>query len=289
MNDAIRYGDTLPGGRHWSFLARVGTTLELTDIEGGGNVGMLLYNPANPLERLNLPDTLKCQHTFKLTAGHCLYSDMGRIFCSITADSVGWHDASSGTCNAGIVAGKWVTRDYQEARDDYHRNGRDCFLIELGKYGLGRRDMAANVNWFSRVDVTEDGDMALAEGNSPPGASLTLRFEMDTLVLMHTCPHRRWMRRRSIRGNRSNMRLASHRRSPKTTRVVSRGKRTAGVFRTMRCTCLEHKPPGAKRPERLFQVRRAGPWGTSRERAPTAWENRHDAGKRPLGGGCVSR
>ena len=189
MNDVSTYRDTLPGGRHWSFLARGGTTLELTDIEGGGNVGMLLYNPANPLERLNLPDTLKCQHTFRLTAGHCLYSDMGRIFCSITADSIGWHDASSGTCNAEIVAEKWETRDYQESRNDYHRNGRDCFLIELGKYGLGRRDMAANVNWFSRVDVTEDGDMVLAQGHSPPGAALTLRFEMDTLVLMHTCPH----------------------------------------------------------------------------------------------------
>ena len=45
------------------------------------------------------------------------------------------------------------------------------------------------MNWFSRVDVTEDGDMALAVGHSTPGANLTLRFEMDTLALMHTCPH----------------------------------------------------------------------------------------------------
>ena len=37
----------------------------------------------NPLERYNAPDTLKCQQTFRLTAGHCLYSDMGRIFCSV--------------------------------------------------------------------------------------------------------------------------------------------------------------------------------------------------------------
>ena len=189
MHDANSYRDTLPGATHWSYLARRGTTLDLTDIEGGGNVGMILYNPANPLERLNLPDTLKCQHTFKLTAGHCLYSDMGRIFCSITADSVGWHDASSGTCNAETVAAKWGSSTYQQARNDYYRNGRDCFLIELGKYGLGRRDMAANVNWFSRVDVTADGDMALVLDHSPPGANLTLRFEMDTLVLMHTCAH----------------------------------------------------------------------------------------------------
>ena len=61
---------------------------------------MLFYNPHNPLERYNAPDTLKCQHTFKLTRGHCLYSDMGRIFCSIVDDAVGWHDTACGNQHA---------------------------------------------------------------------------------------------------------------------------------------------------------------------------------------------
>lgn len=183
------YDDTLPGGAHWSFIARRGVTLRLVDRDGGANVAMLAYNPSNALERLNLPDSLKCQHTFRLTAGHCLYSDMGRIFCSIVEDSLGWHDASSGTCNARSVERRWGRRTYQEARNDYLRNGRDCFLVELGKYGLGRRDMAANVNWFSRVDADEDGNLTYIDGHSAPGSSITLRFEMDTLVLLHTCPH----------------------------------------------------------------------------------------------------
>ena len=82
--------DTLPGGKHWSMMLWRDSQLKLTDIEGGANVGMLLYNPLNLLERYNAPDTLKCQHTFKLTEGHCLYSDMGRIFCSIVSDTSGW-------------------------------------------------------------------------------------------------------------------------------------------------------------------------------------------------------
>src|SRR5579872_4383775 len=86
----------LDGGKHWSFTVRAGIALKLTDVAGGANVGMLLYNPYNLLERYNAPDTLKCQHTFKLTRGHCLYSDMGRIFCSIIEDSVGWHDTVCG-------------------------------------------------------------------------------------------------------------------------------------------------------------------------------------------------
>lgn len=185
----VEYEDTLPGGRHWSMLVRRGVNLTLCDEQGNGNLAMLLYNPANPLERLNLPDTLKCQHTFKITAGHCLYSDMGRIFCSVIHDDVGWHDAASGTCNQALVVGKWGATTYQELRNDVIRNGRDNFLVELAKYGLGKRDMAANMNWFSRVDVSENGELQLAEKNSAPGATVTLRFEMDTLVVMHSCPH----------------------------------------------------------------------------------------------------
>ena len=185
----MTYEDVLPGGSHWSFVANGGVQLDLVDLEGGGNVAMLAYNPSNPLERINLPDTLKCQHTFRLTRGHCLYSDMGRIFCSVIHDEVGWHDASSGTCNAGIVRRKWGDLRYQKARNEYLRNGRDSFLTELGKYGLGKRDFAANVNWFSRVDVTADGTMRYVQGNSRAGQKVSLRFEMPTLVLMHTCPH----------------------------------------------------------------------------------------------------
>ncbi len=189
VSSCALYEDILPGGSHWSFVVNPGVQLELVDVDGGGNAAMLTYNPNNPLERLNLPDTLKCQHTFRLTLGHCLYSDMGRIFCSIVADDIGWHDASSGTCNAEIVRRKWGVLSYQEARNDHLQNGRDSFLIELGKYGLGRRDFAANVNWFSRVDVADDGTMAFVANHSKPGNAVTLRFEMPTLVVLHTCPH----------------------------------------------------------------------------------------------------
>jgi urea carboxylase-associated protein 2 len=183
------YEDTIPGGRHWSMLIRRGVQLKLTDVSGGGNVGMLMFNPLNYLERLNLPDTLKCQHTFKLTTGHCLYSDMGRVFCSSIDEDVGWHDAASGTCNAHLVANKWGASSYQDDRNDYLRNGRDSFLIELAKYGLGKSDMVANMNWFGRVDVDGAGGMAISDANSKPGDAVILRFEMDTLVIMHTCPH----------------------------------------------------------------------------------------------------
>jgi hypothetical protein len=185
----LLYEDTLAGGCHWSLRMRRGTTLRLIDVEGGANVGMLFYNPYNLLERYNAPDTLKCQHTFKLTRGHCLYSDMGRIFCSIIDDGVGWHETVNGNCTAELVADRWGKRDYQSDRNDWHQNGYDSFLVELAKYGLGRRDMAANLNLFSATRVDGSGVMVYVPENSHAGAHVELRFEMDTLVLMHTCPH----------------------------------------------------------------------------------------------------
>ena len=179
----------IEGGKHWSFTAARGRLLRLTDIEGGANVGMLFYNPRNTLERYNAPDTLKCQHTFKLTKGHCLYSDMGRIFCSITDDGAGWHDTACGTSSRELVTRRWGERRYQEYRNEWNQNGLDAFLVEAGKYGLGRRDLAANVNWFSKVAAAEDGTLSFDGSVSRAGQFVELRFEMDTLVLLHTCPH----------------------------------------------------------------------------------------------------
>lgn len=185
----ILYQDTLPGDKHWSFTLRRGLTLRLIDLEGGANVGMLFYNPINMLERYNAPDTLKCQHTFKLTAGHCLYSDMGRIFCSIPTDSVGWHDTVGGVSTRKSIDAKWGLKDYQTHRNEWTQSGQDSFLVEAAKYGLGKRDMAANVNWFSRIATDDNGNMRYVAGNSKAGDFVDIRFEMDTLVLMHTCAH----------------------------------------------------------------------------------------------------
>jgi urea carboxylase-associated protein 2 len=190
----VFYSTTIPGNGHWSLEVRRGTFMKIIDIEGGANVGMLFYNPRNLLERYNAPDTLKCQHTFKLQRGNCLYSDMGRIFASITEDysangQGNWHDTICGNSNAEKIEKQFGKRDYQKDRNNWLQNGNDAFLVELAKYGLGRSDMASNINWFSKVIADDNGNIKLDTKNQSAGNSVTLRFEMDTLVLLHTCPH----------------------------------------------------------------------------------------------------
>ena len=73
-------------------VIRRGNTLRLTDRDGRANVSALLVSSACTSERYNMPDTLKAQHTAYLTAGCVCCSDMGRVLCSISDDTCGWHD-----------------------------------------------------------------------------------------------------------------------------------------------------------------------------------------------------
>jgi uncharacterized protein len=146
----------LTGAGMWSGVISRGKRLRLTDLEGGANVSMLLYNALERNERYNMPDTLKGQHIFYLRAPYCLHSDMGRLLASITADTVGWHDTVCGHSDAARVLAKYGENNYQQARNDWYRNGRDCFLIELAKWGLGKKDLVPNLNWFSKVVADEE-------------------------------------------------------------------------------------------------------------------------------------
>jgi urea carboxylase-associated protein 2 len=186
---SILWEETVQPGASWSHVLKRGTVLRITDIQGGANVGALFYNFECPVERYNMADTLKAQHIARLTAGFVLYSDMGRILCSVVADTVGWHDPIGGCSNAAQVNAQYGESAYQETRNGCHRNGRDSFLVELGKWGLGPRDLVPNVNFFSCVTVSDDGGMEFRERNSAPGSYVELRAEMNVLTVLNTCQH----------------------------------------------------------------------------------------------------
>lgn len=180
--------ERLRGGQMWSRVLRRGQVLRLTDVEGGASVAALFYNADDKSERYNMPDTLKAQHIARLTAGNVLYSDMGRILCSVVADSVGWHDTITGHSRAEHNLKKYGEGSYQKLRNDFFRNTRDNFLIELGKYELGKRDLVPNVNWFVKVSADADGHLRW-ESSSKAGDFVELRAELNTLVVLSNTPH----------------------------------------------------------------------------------------------------
>jgi urea carboxylase-associated protein 2 len=181
--------ELLRGGQMWSRTLKRGQVLRLTDVEGGASVAALFYNADHPLERYNMPDTLKAQHTARVTAGHVLYSDMGRVLCSVVTDTCGWHDTLTGVAGAALSARKYGEGGYQSRQNEWFRNSRDNLLVELGKYGLGKRDFGPTVNFFVKVAPDPSGRLSWVPGHSKAGATVELRSEMNTLVLLSNTPH----------------------------------------------------------------------------------------------------
>ncbi len=185
----ILWTEALRGGAHWSGILRRGQSLRLTAEGADANVAALFYSREQPLERYNMADTLKAQHTAHLTTGCVCYSDMGRILCAITADSCGWHDPLTGLTDQRQLDARYGPTTFQAQRNERHVGGREAMLVELGKYGLAERDLMANINFFSKVVVDESGAMTLAQGHSRRGDAVDLRFEMDSIVMLHAGPH----------------------------------------------------------------------------------------------------
>jgi len=185
----LLWEEEIAGGSHWSGVIRRGVVLRLTAGAPGANVAALFFNREQPLERYNMADTLKAQHTAHLTTGFVCYTDMGRIVCSITADSCGWHDPLCGLTDDAMIAARYGATRFQEQRNARYISGRQGMLVELGKFGLGERDLVANINFFSKVVADERGVLNLVPGQSKAGDFVDLRFEMDALVLLHAGPH----------------------------------------------------------------------------------------------------
>lgn len=185
LAEAMVWEETIaPGGYAAKQLDR-GARIRLTDLAGDACASMLVFNAERPIERLNVADTLKVQWNAYLGEGRLVLSDMGKVMLSVLEDEAGTHDAFCGASNQASNAKRYGTGDNWGP----HPNARDRFSLALAKFGLGRRDIHPCINWFKGVRVEEDGAITPQIGPFAPGRSLTLRAEMDLIVVVANCPH----------------------------------------------------------------------------------------------------
>ena len=157
----------VPGGAAWSLRLPRGRALRLDCLADGANASMLAYAAVDPVERLNIPDTLKAQMSGCVRPPMVLMSGHGRALCSVTSSSLDWHDAVTGYST--VAAGR--------------------LLDELATLELGRRDLHASVNWFTKVAPDANGGLDFVPGHARAGDTVTLRAEQDLLLLLCTERH----------------------------------------------------------------------------------------------------
>jgi urea carboxylase-associated protein 2 len=183
--DDVVWDETIAPGGYAARVLKRGTRLRLTDVQGDATAAMLLFNAERPVERLNVADTVKVQWNAYLGPGRLLLSDMGRVLMSVIEDDTKGHDAFCGASNQASNARKYGDGFNHGA----HPNARDRFVIALAKYGMNRRDIHPCVTWFKPVAIAADGAIELDHGPHAPGQQVTLRAEMDVIVVLANCPH----------------------------------------------------------------------------------------------------
>lgn len=182
---AASYRVSIGAGDYWIQVVKAGQTLRLVDVEGNQAADTLFYNATNPTERYSAVDTIQRQARLYLGVGTQLISTEGRPMLTIVADTCGRHDTLGGAC-----ATESNTVRYAHDKKCMHAC-RDSYLLavaENDQYGIGKRDIAHNINFFMNVPVTPDGALNFADGVSGPGKYVEMKALMDVIVLLSNCP-----------------------------------------------------------------------------------------------------
>ena len=144
-------------------MITAGQRLRIVDLEGLQAVDTLCYDAHDYENRYSAANTIRAQRNLFLTTGSELMSTDGDALATIVADTCGRHDTVGGACSA----------ESNTCRFGHHtrsmHNCRDNFLNGLSRHGMGKRDLAPNINFFMNVPVTVDGHLDIVDGISAPG------------------------------------------------------------------------------------------------------------------------
>jgi uncharacterized protein len=174
--------ETVPARAPWAGVVAAGHTLRIIDLEGNQAVDCILYDAHDHDERYSAADTIAEQGGIFLETGTRLMSNEGNVMMQIVADTCGRHDTVGGACS----------KESNTLRYGHHtKHQHACvenFLAALAPYGMGKRDMVSNINWFMNVPVEADGTLGIVDGVSAPGKYVDLLAARDTLVVISNCP-----------------------------------------------------------------------------------------------------
>ena len=182
---AASYQKVIPAGGYWLHRVNYGQTFRIMDLEGNQAADTLFFNANDPSERYSATDTIREQGNVYLTLGSVLRSDLNRPMLTITADTVGRHDTLGGACAAESNSVRYALE-----KKSMH-SCRDSYLLAIAEnphFGLTKRDISHNINFFMNVPVTSDGGLTFADGLSAPGKYVEMIANMDVLVLISNCP-----------------------------------------------------------------------------------------------------
>ncbi len=179
------YREVVPAGDYFMKVVKSGQTVRILDLGGNQAADTLFYNANDPSERYSAMDTIREQGNVYLSAGTMLMTNECNPMLEIVADTCGRHDTLGGAC-----ATESNTVRYALEKKCMHAC-RDSWMLAVAEneqFGMSKRDITHNINFFMNVPITADGGLTFEDGISAPGKYVELQAKMDVIVLISNCP-----------------------------------------------------------------------------------------------------
>ncbi len=183
--DLARQRTVVDAGDYYIQTLYARQTLRILDLEGNQAADTLFFNANNPTERYSAMDTIREQGNLYLTTGSKLLSNENNIMLEIVADTCGRHDTIGGAC---ATESNSVRYDLEKRCMHACRDSWMLAIAEHPEYGISKRDISHNINFFMNVPVSEDGGLTFEDGISAPGKYIEMTAKMDVVVLISNCP-----------------------------------------------------------------------------------------------------
>ena len=179
------FREVVEAGDYYIGIVKAGEIFRILDLEGNQAADTVFFNANNPAERYSAMDTIREQGNVYLTSGSQLRSNENNIMLEIVADTCGRHDTLGGAC---ATESNTVRYDLEKRCMHACRDSWMLAITENPHYGITKRDISHNINFFMNVPITEEGGLTFEDGISAPGKYVELRAAMDVIVLISNCP-----------------------------------------------------------------------------------------------------
>lgn len=179
------FRERVDAGDYFIHTVRSGQTIRIVDVEGNQAADTLFFNADDTAERYSAMDTVREQGNVYLGVGTMLMSNECRPMLEIVADTCGRHDTLGGACAA---ESNTVRYDLEKRCMHACRDSWMLAVAEHEAFGLGKRDITHNINFFMNVPITPDGGLSFQDGLSGPGKYVELQAKVDVITLISNCP-----------------------------------------------------------------------------------------------------
>jgi uncharacterized protein len=158
-----------------------GQQIRIVNTHGGQVVDTWAFAADGMAEFMSMEHSRVHMGRVNPVAGSVLLTNRRRPILTLVEDtSGGVHDTLLAACD--------VHRYRMLGAQGYHRNCTDNLAEALQALGLTPPETPSPLNLFQNSSIKPGGELVIEPPVAPPGAHVTLRAEMDLVIVFSACP-----------------------------------------------------------------------------------------------------